>query len=204
MKNTCLVAVAVPALAMAFCFATACTNEPGTELPAGTGTIVGNTGYGGGSGGNTGSTNGGSGGGTQSPPADAGLQNTPPPGTGDDDANAPRPSPEGGSGGQQDSGGYHFGADGQVPTTDSGSTGTSGPLGSCTNPACGSDGNECGCQATDSNGNTVQLGCEAGGLCACFVNGNQVTDAFDENGVCSETPQDEAQMFLQYCGGNCD
>jgi len=209
MKNTRLAAVAVPALAMAFSFATACTNEPGAVLPEGSGTIVGGTGYGGGSGGSTGSTNGGSGGGTTSPPADAGLSNTPPPGTGDDDANAPRPDPEAGagSGGQHDSGsgsgGYGFGVDGQVPVIDSGS-GTSGPLGSCTNPACGSDGNECGCQATDSNGNNVQLGCEAGGLCACFVNGNQVTDAFNENGVCSETPQDEAQMFLQYCGGNCN
>jgi len=207
MKNTCFAAVAVPALAMAFCFATACTNEPGAVLPAGTGTVVGGTGYGEGSGGSTGSTNGGSGGGTESPPADAGLANTPSPGNGGDDANAPRPGPEGGtgSGGQHDSGSGSggFGVDGQVPVIDSGS-GVSGPLGSCTNPACGSDGNECGCQATDSNGNTVQLGCQAGGQCACFVNGNQVTDAFDENGVCSETPLAEAQMFLQYCGGNCD
>jgi hypothetical protein len=36
------------------------------------------------------------------------------------------------------------------------------------------------------------------------VNGNQVTDAVNENGVCSNTPQAEAQMFLQYCLASCN
>jgi hypothetical protein len=195
---------------MAFCLATGCTNDPTAVLPAGTGTVIGN-GYGGngGSGGGSGATGGGSSGGGESPPADAGSgSNTPPPGTSGDDANAPRPSPEGGtgSGGHYDAGGSGsggFGVDGQVPVIDSGSHGTSGPLGSCGNPLCGTEGTDCGCQATDSNGNMVQLGCQAGGQCACFVNGNQATNAFDENGACN-LQQGPVQDFLQYCTAVCN
>jgi len=97
---------------------------------------------------------------------------------------------------------------GTTPVVDSGlgyfidtSTGgqtPSGPLGSCTNPACATDGNECGCQATDSQGNTVQLGCQAGGDCVCVLNGNVDDNPFSENGACS-TSQTTAQQFLQYC-----
>jgi len=211
MKTTFLAAVAVPAVAMAFCFSTACTNDPTALLPAGTGSVVGGGSYGGGSGsaanGGSGSSSGGN---ESSPPEDAGsTSTTPPPGNGGDDANAPRPDPEGGtgtgSGGHQDagSGSGGFGVDGQVPVIDSGTTTTSGPLGSCTNPACGTQGNQCGCQATDSNGNTVQLGCQAGGQCACFVNGNQSTNAFDENGACN-LQQGPVQDFLQYCTAVCN
>jgi hypothetical protein len=136
---------------------------------------------------------------------DAGSSsNTPPPGTAGDDANAPRPEPEGGtgSGGHNDAGGGSGGPDAQVPVIDSGSP-TKGPLGSCGNPACGTDLTECGCQATDSAGNTVQLGCQAGGLCACFVNGAQDTNAFNENGACN-SQQATAQQFLQYCTASCN
>ena len=98
---------------------------------------------------------------------------------------------------------------GTTPVVDSGlgyfidtSTGTgtqpTGAVGSCTNPACATDGNECGCQATDSNGNTVQIGCQAGGQCVCVQNGNVDTNPFAENGACS-TSQATAQQFLQYC-----
>jgi hypothetical protein len=79
-----------------------------------------------------------------------------------------------------------------------GNTQPTGALGSCTNPACATDGNECGCQATDSSGNTVQLGCQAGGQCVCVVNGNVDTQPFDENGACG-TSQASQQQFLQYC-----
>lgn len=210
MKNPCLAAVVVPALAMALASATAaCTNDPTAVLPAGTGNVAGN-GYGGSG---AGSTNGGGSGGSSDPssPEDGGSgSTTPPPGNGGDDANAPRPDPEGGpgagSGGQHDSGSGSggFGVDGQVPVIDSGVPTGSGPLGSCTNPACGTDGNECGCQATDAQGNTVQLGCQAGGQCACFVNGNQATNAFDENGACSSQQTAEQQLFLQYCVASCN
>lgn len=203
MKNPCLAAIAVPALAMAFALATACTNDTTAVIPAGTGSVAGG-GYGGNGGGVT--NGGGSGGGSESPPADAGS-GTPAPGTGGDDANAPRPGSEGGtgSGGHQDagSGSGGFGVDGQVPVIDSGVPSTSGPLGSCGNPACGTDGTECGCQATDSQGNNVQLGCQAGGQCACFVNGNQDTNAFDENGACNSQPA-TVQQFLQFCTGSCN
>ncbi len=209
MKNPCLAVVAVPALAMAFAFATACTNDSAAVIPAGTGSVVAGGSYGGGAG----STNGGasSGGGSESSSADAGAgTSTPPPGTGGDDANAPRPDPEGGTGTGSGSGGHPdagsssggFGVDGQVPVIDSGVP--TGPLGSCSNPACGTDGNECGCQATDSQGNNVQLGCQAGGQCACFVNGNQDTNAFDENGACGSQSTAERQLFLQYCLGSCN
>ena len=82
--------------------------------------------------------------------------------------------------------------------TQGGNPPAQGPLGSCTNPACGTDSTECGCQATDSAGNTVQLGCESGGQCGCFVNGNLYTDAFDENGACND-PASTQQQFLAYC-----
>lgn len=207
MKNPCFAAVAVPALAMAFAFATACTNDSTAVIPAGTGSVVGGGEFGG-SGGGVSNGGSGGGGGSESPPADGGSgSTTPPPGTGGDDANAPRPDPEGGagSGGHVDSGSGSGGSgvDGQVPVIDSGVP-TTGPLGSCSNPACGTDGNECGCQATDSQGNTVQLGCQAGGLCACFVNGNQATNAFDENGVCNVDQQAIAQQFLQNCLSTCN
>ena len=98
--------------------------------------------------------------------------------------------------------------DAGVPVVDSGlgyfidtSTGGSAPtgaLGSCTNPACATDGNECGCQAIDSSGNAVQLGCQAGGQCVCVQSGTVDTQPFDENGACGAS-QTAAQQFLQYC-----
>jgi hypothetical protein len=75
---------------------------------------------------------------------------------------------------------------------------TQGPLGSCGNPACGTDLDECGCQATDSNGNTVQMGCQAGGQCICLVNQNPVGNAFDENGACG-AQSSTVQQFLADC-----
>jgi len=73
-----------------------------------------------------------------------------------------------------------------------------GPLGSCTNPVCGTDLNECGCQATDSSGNTVQMGCQAGGQCICLVNQNPVGNAFDENGACGAQAS-TVEQFLTDC-----
>jgi hypothetical protein len=77
----------------------------------------------------------------------------------------------------------------------------SGPPGSCTNPLCGTDGNECGCTATDSNGNTIQLGCQAGGQCGCFENQQLTDQPFDENGTCNDATL-AAQQFLQNCTCN--
>lgn len=202
MRIPCL-ALAVPAFAMAFAIA-ACTNDSSAVIPVGSGSIAGGGNYGGSTGVASGSSSGG--GTTESPPADAGsTSNAPSPGTGGDDANAPRPEPEGGPVTEPDAGSSSggFGVDGQVPVVDSGVPSTNGPLGSCGNPACGSDGNECGCQATDSQGNTVQLGCQAGGECACFVNGYQATNAFDENGACGNQ-QATAQQFLQNCTATCN
>ena len=73
-----------------------------------------------------------------------------------------------------------------------------GPLGSCGNPACGTDGTECGCQATDSQGNTVQLGCQAGGQCICLVNQQQSDNPFNENGACTDQAS-TASQFLANC-----
>ena len=84
---------------------------------------------------------------------------------------------------------------------DSGSTpppAQGGPLGSCGNPACATDGNECGCQATDSNGNTIQMGCQAGGGCICVVDQQTTGQPFDEDGACSDQ-QATAAQFFEYC-----
>jgi hypothetical protein len=76
-----------------------------------------------------------------------------------------------------------------------------GPLGSCGNPACGTDLTECGCTATDSAGNTVQLGCQAGGQCICVTNQQPQDNPFNENGACTDAPS-TAQQFLQFCTCN--
>jgi len=73
-----------------------------------------------------------------------------------------------------------------------------GPLGSCTNPVCGTDLNECGCQATASNGDTVQMGCQAGGQCICLLNNNQTDQPFDENGACGAQAS-TVEQFLTNC-----
>ena len=73
-----------------------------------------------------------------------------------------------------------------------------GPLGSCSNPVCGTDTAECGCQATDSAGNTVQMGCQAGGQCICLVNQQQTDNPFDENGACTDQPS-TVEQFLTNC-----
>jgi hypothetical protein len=94
-----------------------------------------------------------------------------------------------------DAGSGHFDAGG---TGSGGNPQPTGPLGSCTNPACGTEINDCGCQATDSAGNTVQLGCQAGGQCGCFVNGNLDSQPFDENGTCNDQPS-VVTAFLTNC-----
>jgi hypothetical protein len=90
--------------------------------------------------------------------------------------------------------GVPTGVDAAPPTTPP----AQGPLGSCGNPVCGTDLDECGCQATDSNGNTVQMGCQAGGQCICLVNQNPVGNAFDENGACG-AQSSTVQQFLADC-----
>ncbi|HEY3817249.1 MAG TPA: hypothetical protein VGL81_08770 [Polyangiaceae bacterium] len=133
---------------------------------------------------------------------DAGTSSTPPPtppgNTGSSsggavDAGAPPPVtfeagtpvyPDAGQGG-----GYEAGP---VPPP------TTGALGTCGNPACATDGNECGCQATDSNGDTVQMGCQAGGECVCLVDQQVSTQPFDENGACSDQAS-TASQFISNC-----
>ena len=83
---------------------------------------------------------------------------------------------------------------------DAGTPPTEGALGTCSNPACATDGNECGCQATDSSGDTVQMGCQAGGECVCLVNQQTTTQPFDENGACSDQAS-TASQFITNC--NC-
>jgi hypothetical protein len=89
---------------------------------------------------------------------------------------------------------------GVVPTPEASvpPTQPTGALGSCTNPACATDGTECGCTATGLNGDTFQIGCQAGGQCVCVEDGNVVGQPFDENGACG-TSQLTSQQFLAYC-----
>jgi hypothetical protein len=79
------------------------------------------------------------------------------------------------------------------------STPPTGPLGSCGNPLCGTSLAQCGCRATDSANNTVELGCESGGQCGCFINGQFTAGtASDENGACGLTSSVKAR-FLSDC-----
>jgi len=128
-------------------------------------------------------------------------------------ATTPSPAPASDSG----TGGAIWGDAGSAPVTeaggpvqDSGSgyvidagTGTpaapgTGALGSCGNPACATDGNQCGCQATDSTGNIVQMGCQAGGECICLENQQTTGQPFDENGACSSQSSTTSQ-FIANC-----
>jgi hypothetical protein len=182
-------------LAVALILATttfaACSAQVATPIPKGDGNVAGGMPQGGGEQA------------TPQPEAGGGTPTPPPSSTG-----TPSEPPDAGSvttTGPIDSG---------SPVVDSGSgyfidtgtgtgTGTapSGPPGSCTNPLCGTDGAECGCTATDSEGNTVQLGCQAGGECGCFVNQQLDDNPFDENGACS-VPSSAQQQFLQNCACN--
>lgn len=185
------------ALAATLCIG-ACSSGVATPIPPTDGYIAG----GGAAGGSTGT--GATSGSGDTGPQGGGSTSTPPPsGTG-----SPAPTPDAGvittvdagSPGTpvQDSGSGYFIDTGTGPGT---GTAPSGPLGSCTNPLCGTDGAECGCTATDSLGNTVQLGCQAGGQCGCFVNQQLDDDPFDENGACND-PVSTQQQFLQYCSCN--
>lgn len=85
------------------------------------------------------------------------------------------------------------------PTPDGGGATTQGQPGSCTNPLCGSTGSDCGCQGGASGSPTVYLGCQAGGECACFQNGQQQSsNVFDENGACADNSA-LAALFLANC-----
>jgi hypothetical protein len=171
----------VAALALS-CIA-ACSAEVATSIPRGDGNVAGGT--------------------RETPPApDAGTSapSTPPPGNtgsssgGSVEAGAPPVTVEAGSPVTPDAGGGG-------PVVDAGA-GTpppaQGPPGSCSNPLCGTDGNECGCQATDSQGNTVQMGCQAGGECICLVNQQQTDQPFDENGACTDQAS-TASQFIANC-----
>lgn len=66
--------------------------------------------------------------------------------------------------------------------------------GICSTPACATDGNECGCQATNPDGKTVQMGCQAGGECICLVDEQPAGQTFSEDGACS----DQSSMATQF------
>ncbi|HEY8040117.1 MAG TPA: hypothetical protein VIF15_10005 [Polyangiaceae bacterium] len=182
--------LAVPVAASGLALAVACSNPGAALLPATDGW-------------------GPSGGVVSGGGHDAGSTSTPPPsptGGGSGSGGGAGSGSGGGTGtGQMDASPGSPDSGGTVPVLDSG-TGTKdaspppakGPLGSCTNPMCGTDTTQCGCTATDSQGNTVQLGCQAGGDCACFVNQQQVDNAFPENGACADTPSTQ-QQFLTSC-----
>jgi hypothetical protein len=79
---------------------------------------------------------------------------------------------------------------------DSGSYG--GNAGSCSNPICIGDGlGDCGCYATDSQGNAITLGCNGDG-CACFVNQQQTNDDVESVDACGSNDE-TAQAFVASC-----
>jgi hypothetical protein len=72
----------------------------------------------------------------------------------------------------------------------------------CLNPACTTDGNNCGCTATGSTGNVVALGCLQGGVCGCFDDTKTLRGGlFFDNGACGSSTA-AAQAFVQYCQCN--
>jgi hypothetical protein len=76
------------------------------------------------------------------------------------------------------------------------------PSQGCINPACTTDGNECGCTATGSTGNVVALGCLQGGVCGCFDDTKTLqAGVFFDNGACGSAAS-AAQAFVQYCQCN--
>jgi hypothetical protein len=162
----------------------ACSSELATPIPQGDGALAG-----------------GSKGTPATPDAGTSPPPTPPPGnTGSSggaapvvDAGAPPITFEAGAPVYPDASGGDDVDSG--PTTPSP---TQGALGTCGNPACATDGNECGCQATDSNGDTVQMGCQAGGECICVVNQQTTGQPFSENGACSDQSS-TASQFITNC-----
>jgi hypothetical protein len=162
----------------------ACSSQTST-LPPGDGNLAGG-GYGGSSGGSSG---GGSGGSTD-PTSPASPDDAAPPVDEGGDAPLDDPDASDAAAPSDSSLGY------DVPTTTPPGT---GPLGSCTNPACGTLGGKCGCQATDSTGTMVFLGCQ-GANCACFENNQEQGNAFASGGACGQGDTTElAQLFVQYC-----
>lgn len=84
-------------------------------------------------------------------------------------------------------------------TPDSGGT-TNAKPGSCKNPLCATDGVQCGCHATDSQGHVVQIGCQ-GGQCVCVVNGQIDGQAIDDPNSC-DSQANVKQDFLVNCTCN--
>ncbi len=75
---------------------------------------------------------------------------------------------------------------------------TEGSAGSCGNPLCFTDGlGDCGCYATDSQGDAVTLGC-SDGACGCFVNQTQTDDDVISAGACDSSSA-AVQAFLTGC-----
>ena len=178
-----------PLVAAAATLLLACSATTGAELPVGDGNVAGGP--------STSSSQ------PSGNTADAGTPPpTQPPPSATVDAGSPPPTswPDSGTSGVVDSGHGYF-IDTGVGGYDAGVPPATGPLGSCGNPAGATDLSECGCTATDSAGNTVQLGCQAGGQCGCFVNQQLHDNPFDENGACATEPA-TAQQFLQYCTCN--
>lgn len=95
--------------------------------------------------------------------------------------------------------GTGYGFDAAPPVTEAAAPPGTG--GTCASPLCATNGNECGCTATDSQGNTVQMGCQAGGECVCLENQQVTTPPFDEDGACTD-PSSSVQQFLQSCTCN--
>jgi len=92
--------------------------------------------------------------------------------------------------------GTGWAADTGAWTPDSGAS--LGNAGSCGNPICVGDGlGDCGCYATDSQGNAVTLGCDGDG-CACFLNQEPTDDVVESVDACGSNDQ-TAAAFIASC-----
>lgn len=171
-------------LALGLSFLAACSSELASPIPQGDGELAGAAP-----------------GGPTSGPADAGTPTPPPSGS---------TSSSGGGSSPVDAGAptpvtFEAGPPVEPDASGSGSGIDSGPgvppingAGICSTPACATDGNECGCQATNPNGQTVQMGCQAGGECICLVDQQPVGQPFSEDGACSDQTS-TASQFVMSC-----
>jgi hypothetical protein len=111
------------------------------------------------------------------------------------ESGAPYPGSGSGAGSGSGSGGGYV-------VDSGGNKGNGGPSQGCLNPACTTDGNECGCTATGATGNVVALGCLQGGVCGCFDDTKTLqAGLFFDNGACGSATA-AAQAFVQYCQCN--
>jgi hypothetical protein len=130
-------------------------------------------------------------------PPELGPDATAPTGTGPSPTDASAPPHDAGGIGIHDAGGIGI-HDAGGSAVEAGTP--TGALGTCGNPDCFTQGADCFCTATASDGTMIQLGCESGGACGCFDNGQLDNNTVvNEVGTCAD-PSAQRALFASTCG----